>query len=435
MKQAFDRFFGIRAMGSSIPVEILGGVSTFLSLSYIFVVNPAILAEAGMDRSAVLFATITASSLATLFMALWARLPFVLAPGMEMNAYVAFFVCGTLGFTWQQGLGAVFWSGVIFLILTSTGLRRRVIDSIPHRMKAGLAFCVGAFLAVIGLKLAGVLVYEGVVLRGFGSPLSREFLALLAGLGIALLLERLGLRAAILIAIGLTAILCHAIGLGERPTAPLDTTVSGGPLSALAKLDLSVIFDPRILSVILILFVVDFYGSVAKFIGLTEETPIMRDGQVPRIGRALWVDGAAAMGGAALGTTSITTYVESAVGIGVGARTGLAALVCGLLMLACFAFAPLLAWIPIHATTGVLVLIGIKLCPPLKSLRGYTRTDRVLLTLMLLVTAVTFSIDRPMLLGFLGYISLQLASRSRPDPFLIFSTVLLLAAVLLQTLS
>lgn len=434
MREWLTRFFGIPETGSTIPIELLGGLSTFLSLSYIFVVNPAILAEAGMDRSAVLFATVAASAVATLLMGFWARLPFVLAPGMEMNAYVAFFVCGTLGFTWQQGLGAVFWSGIIFLVLTASGIRRRIIDSIPHRMKAGLAFCVGAFLAIIGFKLAGVLVYEGVVLRGFGSPVSKEFFALAFGLGVALVFERLRLRAAILIAIALTVMLCHAIGLGERPQAPAESSVSHS-FSALGQLDISVILDPRILSVVIILFVVDFYGSVAKFIGLTEETPIMRDGQVPRIGRALWVDGGATVAGSALGTTSITTYVESAVGIGVGARTGLSAAVCGLLMLSCIVLAPLLAWIPIHATTGVLVLIGIKLCPPLRVLRDYNRTDRVLLSLMLVAVAVTFSIDRAMLVGFLGYLIAGIIAGHRPSPFLMLSTLFLLAGVLLQLLS
>jgi AGZA family xanthine/uracil permease-like MFS transporter len=433
MREKLTRYFGINDLGSTIPIELLGGLSTFLALSYIFVVNPAILAEAGMDRAAVLFATVLASAGATLLMGLWARLPFALAPGMEMNAYVAFFVCGTLGFTWQQGLGACFWSGILFIALTASGIRRRIIDSIPHRMKAGLAFCVGTFLAIIGFKLAGVFVYEGVVLRGLGNPLSKECLALLFGLGSALLLERLRLRAAILIAIAITALLCHAIGLAERPAEGTGFSASGA-YSALGQADFSVILDPRIFSVVLILFVIDFYGSVAKFIGLTEETPIMRDGQVPRIGRALWIDGGATVAGSTLGTTCITAYVESAVGIGVGARTGLSAIVCGLLMLSCMVLAPLLAWIPIHATTGVLVLIGIKLCPPLRVMRDYSITDRLLLALMLLAVAVTFSIDRAMLVGFLGYMTAGIAQRRWPDPFLVLSTLILLVGVVLQIL-
>lgn len=430
MREQLDRFFGIRSLGSTITTELFGGISTFLSLSYIFVVNPAILSQAGMDRTAVLFATITASALATLVMGLWARLPFVLAPGMEMNAYVAVYVCGTLGFNWQQGLGAVFWSGVIYLLLTASGARRRIIDSIPHRMKAGLAFCVGAFVAIIGLKISGILAYEGVRFSGFGQFMTREALVMLAGLGLSLVLERIRIRAAILLSIVATAVLCHLLGLGSAPETVAE--IGPGALSALGKLDLSVILDPRMLGVILILFVVDFYGSIAKFIGLTEETPIMRDGQLLRMREAMWVDGAANLGGAALGTTSLITYVESAVGIGAGARTGLAAIVCGLLMVSCFAIAPFLAWVPIHATTGVLVLIGIKLCPPIRLLKDYSKADGLMLLLMLGAVAATFSIDRAMLIGFLGYLGVDVVSNRRPDPFLVISAFFLLGAVVVQ---
>ena len=434
MKERLDRFFGIRALGSTIPIEILAGVSTFLSLAYIFVVNPAILAQGGMDKSAVLFATITVSALATITMALWARLPFAVAPGMEMNSYVAFFVIGTLGLSWQQAMGTVFWSGVIFVILTASGIRQRIIDSIPHRMKAGLAFCVGAFLALIGLKLSGILVYQGVTLHGVGQLFTREVLALVFGLALALALERLHIRAAVLLSIIGTSIFCQCIGLGTSPS-PSATTQSGGFFSALGKLDLSVITNPKSFSAIVILFVLDFYGSVAKFIGLTENTSIMVNGKVPRIGRALWVDGGATMLGAGLGTSSLIAYVESAVGIGVGGRTGLTALVCGLLMLACYVLTPFIGFVPIHATTGVLVLIGIKLCPPLRELISYTRTDLIILALMLITVAFTFAIDRAMLVGFLSYLITLLIHRGKPDPFLIISTLLLLLGVGLQSLA
>ena len=433
MKERLDRFFGIHALGSSIPVEILAGISTFLSLSYIFVVNPAILAEGGMDKSAVLFATITASALATIAMALWARLPFAVAPGMEMNSYVAFFVIGSLGLSWQQAMGAVFWSGVIFVILTASGIRQRIIDSIPHRMKAGLAFCVGAFLALIGLKLSGILVYQGVTLHDIGGIFTREVLALVFGLGLALALERLRIRAAVLLSIIGTSIFCQFIGLGTSPS-PSATAQSGGFFSALGQLDLSVIANPKSFSAIIILFVLDFYGSVAKFIGLTENTSIMVSGKVPRIGRALWVDGGATMAGAGLGTSSLIAYVESAVGIGVGGRTGLTALVCALLMLTCYVLTPFIGYVPIHATTGVLVLIGIKLCPPLRELAAYTRADRIILALMLVTVVCTFAIDRAMLVGFLGYLIALLIRREKPDPFLIVSTLLLLLGFVLQML-
>ena len=349
-----------------------------------------------------------------------------------MNSYVAFFVIGTLGLTWQEAMGAVFWSGVVFVVLTASGVRQRIIDSIPHRMKAGLAFCVGAFLALIGLKLSGILVYQGVAIQGVGHLFTREVLALIFGLGLALFLERLRIRAAVLVAIIGTGFFCQFIGLGTSPS-PSANAQSSGFLSALGKLDLSVIANPKSFSAIVILFVLDFYGSIAKFIGLTENTSIMVDGKVPRIGRALWVDGAATMAGAGLGTSSLIAYVESAVGIGVGGRTGLTALVCGLLMLACFFLAPLIGYLPIHAKTGVLVLIGFKLCPPFKDFASYARMDKVVLVLMLLTVVLSFAIDRAMLVGFMGHIIVILVQRKMPDAYLVEGTLILLLGALLQT--
>src|SRR3989344_4584147 len=170
--QKIANYFDFGRHRTNFRTEILAGVSTFLALSYIFVVNPSILGEAGMNKSMVLFATIVASAIATFVMGLWAKKPFVLAPGMEMNAYVAFFVILGLGFTWQEALGAVFWSGIIFLILTLTSVRAKIINAIPDKMKTGLALSVGVFLMLIAFRIAGILVYEGIKLGGIGVVLS-----------------------------------------------------------------------------------------------------------------------------------------------------------------------------------------------------------------------------------------------------------------------
>lgn len=424
-----DRFFGISAKQSTVGREILAGVSTFLALSYIFIVNPAILAKAGIDASAVLFATITISAAATLAMGSWARLPFVVAPGMEMNAYVAFYAVGALGFTWQQALGMVFWSSVVMIALTLASVRERIIDSIPASMKVGLAFSVGVFLMLIALRLGGLLVYDGLVLRGVGSFLSRDAAALGLGLALILALDRLRVPGAVLIGILLTAGFCHLVGAGASDAV---AEVSDRMLSAVGQLDVGVILDPRAASVILVLFVLDFYGSVAKFIGLTLNTNIMEDGRVPRRTRALLVDGVGSTAGSLTGTTSLITFVESAVGIGVGGRTGLAAVVCGLLMLSCFVVVPLLPYVPVVATTGALLFVGIKLCPSLSQVRQAALVDRLTLAIMPLVTIATFAIDRAMLAGFAIHLVALFARRERPDPFLAISTALLGAGVLLQ---
>lgn len=260
---ALDRFFGISAKGSTVGREVLAGASTFLALSYIFIVNPAILANAGLDKSAVLFATIAISAASTLVMGLWARLPFVVAPGMEMNAYVAFYAVGALGFTWQQALGMVFWSSIIMIALTLASVRERIIDSIPESMKVGLAFSVGVFLMLIALRIGGILEYDGLILRGFSSFLSPSAYALYLGLACVLVLDRLRVPGAVLIGILLTAGFCHLIGAGGTSDAVGE--ISSRMFSALGQLDVGIILDPRAASVILVLFVLDFYGSVAKF--------------------------------------------------------------------------------------------------------------------------------------------------------------------------
>ncbi len=430
MKNRIDSFFQIAEKGSSVSTEVLAGISAFLALSYIFVVNPAILSEAGIDRNAVLFATIIASAAATLAMGLWARLPFVLAPGMEMNAYVAFFAVGSLGLSWQAALGAVFWSGVIFLVLTLTGVRERIIEAIPERMKAGLSLCVGVFLGLIALKIAGVLSYDGVALKGIGDLFTPESAVLFVSLAVVVLSEYFRFRAGVLVSIVLATLLCHLLGIGGN--AEPATWLTSEAFGAIGQLDVWVIFSPKALSVILILFLVDFYGSVAKFIGLTTNTSIVEGDRLPRMREALVIDGAATVLGSVVGTSSITTYVESGVGIGVGGRTGLTAVVCGLLMLACFGIAPLIAYVPVVATTGALLWVAAKLCPSLRQLKSYSKVDMAALVLMLITVIATFAIDRAMLVGFCIYLVADLFGRRKPNPYLVGSAVLLAIGVVLQ---
>lgn len=430
MLTRLKEFFGIEEKGSSIQIEVLAGVSSFLALSYIFVVNPAILSQAGMNKSFVLFATIIASASATILMGLWARLPFVLAPGMEINAYVAFFVVGYLGFSWQQALGAVFWSGVIFVVLTLAQVREKIIDSIPQRMKTGLSLSVGVFLVLVALKIAGLLVYEDVTIKGLGDFASPMAYAFYVSLALILVLDRLKVRGAVLISIILTALLCHFLGIGSDSEQPAET--SSAMFAAIGQLDLGVIVSPRMWSVILILFLVDFFGSIAKFIGLAMSTNIFVKGKLPRLKEALLIDGGATVLGSSIGTSSIVVYVESAVGIGVGGRTGLTAVVCGLLMLACFLITPFLKFVPVVATTGALVFVALKLCPSVRELKAYPKIDLFVLAIMLVIVIVTFAIDRAMLAGFVVYLFMDLFALRRPNPYLVVSTVLLAVGAVLQ---
>ncbi len=425
-------YFDFAKHKTNFSIEILAGISTFLALSYIYVVNPAILAQGGMSKSAVLFATIVVSALTTLLMGIWAKKPLVLAPGMEINAYVAFYVIGQLGFGWQQALGAVFWSGIIFLIVTMTGVRAKIIRSIPTKMKTGLSLCVGVFLGLIALKLVGILTYQGVRLAGIGAVFTPITAVFLVGLVLLLLLQRFRVKGAVLMSIIVAAILANYLGLG---VAGEMAKISPDMLSAIMKLDLGVIFNPKMLSVILVLFLVDFYGNVAKLIGLTRNTTIVeKDGSMPQMKEVLVVDSIGALAGSIVGTTSILTYVESAVGIGEGGRTGFTAVVCGVLMLLVIALTPLISLVPVIATTGALFWVGIKLMPSIEELKTYSPLEIGTLLLMIATVIYTFAIDKALLIGFVAYIGGLVASgRKREiDFYMVLSMLLLLIGVVIQ---
>ena len=254
---ALDSYFSISERGSTTATEVLAGVSTFLALSYIFVVNPAILSQAGIPTSMSLFATITISALATILMGVWAKLPFAVSTGLEINGYVAFVVIGAMGFTWQQALGMVFWSGVLMVIVTLASIREKVIDSIPDALKIGLSFSVGMFLVLIAMKLSGLFVYEGLMLSGFGSLVSPAAICLYVGLAAILLLERFRVLGSVLISIIGVTVLYHVRAsrgiAGFTPAAASSTpAISKEMFSGVGALSPAVLLDPRALSVILI---------------------------------------------------------------------------------------------------------------------------------------------------------------------------------------
>ncbi|MDO8486469.1 MAG: NCS2 family permease [Candidatus Staskawiczbacteria bacterium] len=432
MMQKIDNFFGISRLGSTFRIELFAGISTFLSLSYIFVVNPAILSASGIDTSVAFFATIFGSVVATLLMGLWARLPFALAPGLEMNAYFSYVVVGVLGFTWQGALGAVFWVGVLTFILSFTPLRTNIIKAIPDKLKSGLAASVGVFLMLIALKVSGLLAYEGIQVRGIGLLTSKEAYIFYVGLALVLMLRHFKVKGSVLLSIVGAAIFAHFIGVGQ-PIEPIK--LSKDMFAGIFAFDLGVIFNPKIWSVIIILFILDFYGPIAKFIGLTRNTPIVdKDGNLPRMKEGLAVDGLGTMIGAATGTSNLITYVESAVGIGEGGRTGLVAVVVAILMSLFLFIVPLINLIPVAATTGALFFVGLTIFPNKKELKSYTWTDIIAVGLMILVTFWTFGLDKAMLSGFTAFIILFIVRGKWKElnPYLVGSTLLLLLSFLLS---
>ncbi|MCF8229238.1 MAG: NCS2 family permease [Bacteroidales bacterium] len=428
-------FFSLKEYGTNIKTEILAGVSTFLALSYIFVVNPAILADGGMNKSAVLFATVITSAVATLAMGLWAKKPFVLAPGLEMNSYAVYYVILVLGFSWQNALGVVFWSGILFMILTLTRVREKITTAIPDSLKVGLSASVGIFLMIIALKLSGTLIYDGINIKGIGDLLTSKSLIFIVSLFLVIVLNRLKIRISVLLSIILATILAHFIGFAT--SSPSSVKVNGDMISAVLKLNFLAILDPKLLSALIILFVIDFYGSVAKFIGLTSNTNIVdENGNLPRLKETLSVDGYATILGSAMGTTSVTTYVESGVGIGVGGRTGLTAVICAILMFLFIPLAPLVNLVPVEATTGALFMVGLNLFPKPKIFKTWILAEVIAVLLMIIATFISFSLDKAMLVGFLSYVIGLIITKQFKiiNPFLIISIVLLLSSLLLSVL-
>ncbi|MFH8386366.1 NCS2 family permease [Kitasatospora sp. NPDC018058] len=446
---ALDRHFELSARGTTWRREILAGASTFLALSYIVIVNPAILGQAGIPRTAAFLATAAVGGLATIAMGLWARLPFAVAPGMEMNSVIAFSVVGTLAYTWPQALGMVFWSGVAMLVVSLLRVREAVINAIPAELRSALAAAVAAFIGLIGLQIAHVVRTSGGHLAGAGDWTGAPAIALYTGLATALLLDHYGAKApgpvrrilpgptrsagqALAVPAGIltSALVCAAGGVG---VAHLGHGLDGSG-AALFRLDLTVIADPGAWGVILVLFALDFFGSIAKIVGLTAHTPLQdRAGKVPGMRQALLVDAGATIAGSTTGSSSFVAFVESAVGIRAGARSGLSAVTTGLLLLLCLFFAPVLAHVPVEATAGALVFVAIKMLTALRPARG-ERLTLATTAVAAAVTVATLAIDQAMAAAFATSALLRAAGRRPLHPALWATTLVLAASILLQYL-
>jgi AGZA family xanthine/uracil permease-like MFS transporter len=445
MRNYLNNKFKIKERNSSISIELLAGLSTFMSLAYIVIVNPTILSAGGIDKSAVFFATVLISGVFTIIMGFKANLPFALAPGLEMDAYVAFYIVGVLGFSWVQGLAIVFYSTLIFFILTALRLRHKIVDSIPDLMKHNLAAAVGVFIIMIGLKLSGLIAFKDATPIGLGDFTNNTAICLYIGLIVIFICEKiLSFKGSILISIIAMAIYCNYVGIGGG-TEPV--TYSPKMFSAMGKFTegLGVILDPRCWAPILILFLVDFYGSVAKIIGLTVNTGIFKSGKSEdeKIKGGLMIDGFAALFSPIFGTSSVTTFVESSVGIKEGGRTGLTAIVCGLLLLMCFLLVPLIKFVPVVATSSALVWVGLWLMPkgmiPMFSKdktiwNSYKIIDKVILAVMTIAVLVSFSLQYAMILGYAGYIIKAILEKEKLNIFLVISFILLLVGSLAQLL-
>lgn len=335
-----ERFFGLTAAGTTPRREVVGGVTTFLAMAYILFVQPAFLAAAGMDPGAVLTATCLASALATLVMGLWANYPVALAPGMGLNAFFAFTVCGAMGIPWQEALGLVLTSGLIFVLLGFFGLRQKIVALVPEGLKNAIAAGIGVFIAFIGLKEAGLLVPDANTFVHVGDLSSRWQPVLVSGVGFAVAGVGAVRRWSGAILLGIGASLATALLLG---VTSYHGVVSAPPSLAPTAFafSLDALTTPSHLGLVLLFLYSDLFDTVGTLVGVSTQAGLMKDGELPRGDRAFFADAIGTVSGGLLGTSTVTSYIESTAGVEAGARTGLASVVTGLLFLAALFFYPL----------------------------------------------------------------------------------------------
>lgn len=398
--------FKLAENGTSIRTELLAGVTTYLTMVYIAFVNPAVLAAAGMDKGAVFVATCLAAALGSTAMGLFANYPIAIAPGMGLNAYFTYTLVQGMGMPWQTALAAVFASGALFLIVSVTPLRQWIIDSISPSLKLAIATGIGFFLAFIGLQNAGLIAADGATFVKLG-----EVKTPAAGIAAASFILMAALTARKVhgaILIGILAAYAAALALG---LAEFSGLVAMPPSIApvFMQMDLPALIDVAMLSVILTLFFVVLFDNTGTLVGTTRAAGIMRpDGSIPNLERALAANSASVMAGAALGTSTTTSYIESAAGINAGGRTGLTAITVAALFLLTLFIAPLAGSIPVFATAPALVLVGCLMAASARGIDFDDVTEAVPAAITIITMPLTFSIADGIAFGFIAYAGMKL---------------------------
>ena len=401
-------FFRLAENGTSIRTEVVAGITTFLTMAYIMFVNPDILSTTGMDRDAVFVATCLAAAIGSAIMGLWANWPIGMAPGMGLNAFFAFTVVGTMGFTWQQALGAVFISGVIFLLLTVTGVRRWLIAGIPKTMRSAIAAGIGMFLAIIAMKSSGLIVANPATFVALGDVTETGVLLTIVGFFIIAALDALKVPGAILIGILIVTVASILIGYSE-----FGGIVSAPPSIAptFMQLDVMGALSAGIVHVILVMVLVEVFDATGTLIGVAKRAGLLTEGPAHKsvgLSRALMADSSAILAGSMLGTSSTTAYVESASGVQAGGRTGLTALVvAGLFLLATF-LAPLAGSVPAQATAPALLYVATLMLRELAEISWDDVTEAAPAVLTALAMPFTYSIANGLAFGFVSYAVIKL---------------------------
>jgi AGZA family xanthine/uracil permease-like MFS transporter len=420
-----ERVFALKRNGANVRTEVFAGFTTFLTMAYIVVVNPSILGQTGMPLAAVAAATCVAAGVGSILMGLISNYPLALAPGMGLNAYFTFTVVKGMGVPWETALGCVFLSGVAFLVLTAVGARQLIVNAIPRSLFSAVAGGVGLFIAFIGFKDAGIVVANPATTVALGNLASPPVALSLAGLmGIAAL-QAWKVKGAILFGIlGATAA-GWAMGLvhvSPSPTSLADMSATAFRLNIWGALNLKGGFGAALIEIVFVFLFVDLFDNVGTLVAVTKRAGFVQpDGTIPRLSRILFADSIATLVGALAGTSTVTSYIESAAGVEVGGRTGLTSVVVGVLFLLTLMFAPLVQAIPAAATAPALILVGAMMMGALKEVEWFDPVEAIPAFLTLIMIPLSFSIANGLAFGIVSHAVLTLVTgRARRKDWLLF---------------
>ena len=412
--------FRIRENGSTFMTEILAGITTFVTMSYIIFVNPGILSNTGMDFDALVVVTCLASALGTFCMAVFANYPIALAPGMGLNAFFAFGVVLSMKIngapvTWQMALAAVFIEGAIFAVLTLTSIREQIMNSIPKSLKIGISAGIGLFIAFIGLQSAGIIVNNDATLVGLGSLKGNTPMMLsMLGLFIMAVLTAWNVKGALLIGIIAVTGVAAALGLIEVPEKFVSEPPSIMPL--VGKLDFSLIKEPEFWIVVFTFFFVDFFDTLGTLVGVCNRSGLLdENGNLPRAKGALMADAIATMAGAVMGTSTVTSYVESSSGVAQGGRTGLTAIVTALLFVGAIFFTPIVKIVPGYATAPALIIVGVYMMMSLRDLNYDDWTELIPAVVGFFMMPFAYSIATGIEFAIILYVAIKILTGKFKD--------------------
>ena len=407
MTNLLDRYFKLTENQTTVRQEVLGGATTFVTMAYIVVVNPQILAQAGMPPDGVVFATCISAAVATMVMGLYANYPIALAPGMSLNAYFTFSVCIGMHIPWRTALGMTFFSGVLFVLLTVTKVREQIVNGIPDCLKYSTAGGIGLFIAFVGLRNAKLIIANPATLVSIGNFSDPEVQAACFGIALMLILVTRRLNGAILLGILGTTLFGIVRGLTAWPSSLISMP---HPSATLLQLDLRSALHLGLLEAIFAFLFVDLFDNVGTLVGVCEQAGLVKDGKIPGVGRALVADGVGTIFGALTGTSTVTSYIESAAGVASGARTGLSNMIVAVLFLVALFFSPLATAIPAFATAPALILVGALMTRSIAQVKWSEFTEAFPAFFTILMTPLSFSIATGLSLGVIGYSVVKVAA-------------------------